>query len=115
MPFGSSSTVYLPDASCASVENTLAVSTSPLSSAPYCRPSASWRNLALSIPYSFSIPTRPVKRLLNSGRAPSEKLDRPLRSATDFRLFSVANSFVVAIASTSWNGVGPITACPRFS
>ena len=50
-----------------------------------------------------------MKRLLNSGRAPSEKLDRFLRSATDFRLFFAAKALVVAIASTSWNGVGPTT------
>src|SRR3954453_16632958 len=61
------------------------------------------------------MPLRPLKRFLNSGRAPSVNGGMPLRSATELRLFLVANSLVVAIASVSWNGVGSLTACPRCS
>ena len=61
------------------------------------------------------MPLRPLKRFLNSGRAPSVNGGMSFRSATDLRLFFSANSLVVAIASVSWNGVGSLTAWPRFS
>ena len=61
------------------------------------------------------MPLRPLKRLLNSGRAPIVKLSSFLRSSTCVSPFSDANSLVVAIASVSWNGVASLTTWPRPS
>ena len=61
------------------------------------------------------MPARPCWRSLNSGRAPSEKLPSFLRSSIVVRLFFVAYALVVAMASTSSNGVGSLTVCPRPS
>ena len=107
--------MYLPLASCASVENTFALSTSPLSSAWYWMPSASCLNWALFSPYSLRMPFSPWKRLRNSGRAPTVKLSSFFRSATVLSPFSSANSLVTAIASTSKNGVCSESICPRSS
>ena len=94
---------------------TFALSTSPESSAWYWMPSASCLNFAFVSPYSERIPFRPWKRSLNSGRAPTVKLSSFFRSATVLSPFFVAKSFVVAIASTSKNGVCWLIVWPRFS
>src|SRR3954451_20333825 len=86
MNFGSLSTTYLPRCSWPSVVKTSAVSMRPLSSALYCRPMESGLKSKLLRPYSSLSPTRPEKRVRNSGGAPSAILPLTfLRSATLLR------------------------------